>query len=665
MDDPRKLVLSLEQISGLIVGGRDLDSALDRIVSALSEILGARRCSILLEAEPGRLRMRAALGIPEAVVATTVVPVGEGIVGRVAQTGQARLLRGPTGEDEGPEDGYPSGSAICAPLRLRGEILGVLNISGKDAGEASDGHAFDQEDLLTAVMLAHQAAIAIDAARAVEGARERERLEQSMHVLEQRVGALEGQASALEVIRQVTDLVVAAGPLDEVLERIVHGTTTLLGAQRGSLLLLEPHSDELRMRAAVGIPADVVAQATTRLGNGIAGEVALRGEATLIKDIDEHPGERVESEESTVRYRNRSALCVPLKLRGEVIGVLNINDRTDGKSFEEDDLFVAQIIANQAAVAVANARLVSESVAAAETRRALLVAREIQLSFIPPDPRVDGFRVAARSAPCDETGGDYIDFAPSSTLMQGRSGSLFVAIGDVSGHGLGAALIMATSRAFLRALLIQSSDLAEVFAGLNRLTLGDFRRGRFMTLFAACADPGSQQLSYVSAGHDPAFLYRPETGLLCELKATGPPLGIVPDATFPTASVEFVPGDVLVLATDGVWEAVNDLGQSFGRESLSQAIRDEASAAPEQLVESIESRVRAFCGSMGQRDDISLVAVMAEELPAQPVRAPRGRARGAGSSPSSRSRSGTRRSARRPARKRGSRRARRPKGDPS
>ena len=155
MDDPRKLVLSLEQISGLIVGGRDLDSALDRIVSALSEILGARRCSILLEAEPGRLRMRAALGIPEAVVATTVVPVGEGIVGRVAQTGQARLLRGPTGEDEGPEDGYTSGSAICAPLRLRGEILGVLNISGKDAGEASDGHAFDQEDLLTAVMLAH------------------------------------------------------------------------------------------------------------------------------------------------------------------------------------------------------------------------------------------------------------------------------------------------------------------------------------------------------------------------------------------------------------------------------------------------------------------------------------------------------------------------------
>ncbi len=419
------------------------------------------------------------------------------------------------------------------------------------------------------------------------------------------------------------------------------------------------------MRSAVGIPAEVIEQATTRLGSGIAGDVALRGAAILIRDVEGHPAQHPDAPASTIPYRNPSALCVPLKLRGEVIGVLNINDRADGRIFEENDLFVAQIIANQAAVAVANARLVSESVAAAETRRALQVAREIQRSFIPPDPQVDGFRVAARSAPCDETGGDYIDYAPSSALMQDRSGSLFVAIGDVSGHGLGAALIMATSRAFLRALLLQSNDLAEIFAGLNRLTLGDFRRGCFMTLFAGCADPKAQQLTYASAGHDPAFLYRAETGQLRELQATGPPLGVVPDAAFPTVSVEFMPGDVLVLATDGVWEAVNGVGQSFGRENLAQAIRDEACTAPERLIEAIESRIRAFCGSAGQRDDISLVAVTAEALAAQPVCAPRGRGRAAGSSPSSRSRSGTRRSARRPARKRGSRRGRRPRGDPA
>ena len=131
MDDPRKLVLSLEQISGHIVGGRDLDSALDRILDGLNEILGAQCCAILLKTEPDRLRMRAALGIPQDVVEGTVVRVGEGIAGRVAQTGEARLLRGADGEDEGPEDGYATGSAICAPLKLRGEILGVLKISGK------------------------------------------------------------------------------------------------------------------------------------------------------------------------------------------------------------------------------------------------------------------------------------------------------------------------------------------------------------------------------------------------------------------------------------------------------------------------------------------------------------------------------------------------------
>ncbi len=611
MDDARKLVLSLEQITNRIVGGLDLDEALDGIVSALTEILRAGRCSVMVKTAPGVLRMRAAVGIPDSVVEQTIVRLGEGIAGEVARSGEARLLRD---LDPGAADGrtapYATGSAICAPLRLRGDVLGVINLNDK-RGRDGRYREFDEDDLMLAVVLANQGAMAIEAARSMESAREQALLRKNLVHLEAQVDALEGQAAALQVVQQVTDLVVSSHGLDEVLTRIVRGTTSLLGARRGSLMLVDPQSGEMRMRAAVGVPAEVFEGARSRVGRGIAGGVALRGEPTLIRDLS--GGDGAAHPRRRGQYRNHSAVCVPLRLGGEVLGVLNINDRHDARDFDQTDLFVAELIANQAAVALAHARLLDESVQAAETRRALEVAREIQQSFIPEDARVAGYRVSGRSLAADETGGDYIDYGPRRDRHGHPTGELFLAVGDVSGHGIGAALLMATSRAFLRALLAHGDHLADVFGRLNRLVQADLRRGQFITLFAGIADPTRGRLVYTSAGHDPPLLLHADTGKLSELGATGPPLGILEEVAFPTADVAFRPGDLLVLGTDGVWEAASPRGDCFGRDRLAETVRAHAELDPRGVVDGIQAEVSAFAEGRSLRDDFSLVVVRAED----------------------------------------------------
>lgn len=616
-DADLKLLRSLEQITNRIVGGHDLDETLRSIVVALTEILHADRCSILLKTSAGQMRMRAAKGIPTSILERTVVRVGEGIAGRVAESGQARLLCGLEPIEEAAEKfRYASDSAICAPLNLRGEVLGVINVNHKRLSEDGEFLEFDQDDLLLARVLANQSAIAIADAQALETAREHERLKRTHSILEERIGDLEGQALALEVVSQVTDRVVSSGTLEEVLDEIIRNTTGLLQAERGSVMLIEPGGEEMRMHAAVGIEEEVVHRARAEVGVGIAGGVAQTGEAMLIEDIAREVNDADAPVDRRQQYRNESAICVPLKIKGEILGVLNLNDRLDDRCFRSEDLFVAQVVANQAAVAITNSRLLQRSVEAAGVQRALELAREIQRSFLPDLPELRGFDIAGYSESCDETGGDYIDYGPHSDASGQATDRLFLAIGDVSGHGVGSALIMATSRAFLRALLTQSDDLAEVFERLNRLVGRDVQRGQFMTLFAGIADPVAGTLTYTSAGHDPALLWRAGQATVEELGATGPPVGVVPDGAFPTEQVEVGPGDLLVLTTDGVWEPTSPSGESFGRERLKEVVLASASRSPEQVVEAIHREVLGFRGTTRLRDDFSLVVLRIDGAPA-------------------------------------------------
>ncbi|NNL65386.1 MAG: SpoIIE family protein phosphatase, partial [Myxococcales bacterium] len=572
MAGDQRLVQELSRISGGIVAGADLQATLSGVVEGMRDATGAERCSIMLRTGGGSLRIRAACGLPEAVVERTRVPLGQGIAGAVAESGAARLLRDAASSPGASASStvYAGASALCVPLRAQGEVLGVVNLSNKRsaAGEPAE---FSEADLDTAVLLANQAALAIVAAEAEATRDEHGRLQAALSSLQEQVLSLESQAGALAVIQQVTDSLTAAGTLEEILEGVVQHTTRLLGARRGSLLLREPDSRLMRMHAAVGLPEKVVAKTRIEIGEGVAGRCAALGQPLLVRDIDDLRGQVPGAGERGAEYRNKSALCVPLTLHGEVLGVLNLNDRADGKELGPEDLFVAQIVANQAAVAIWNAQLRAQAVAAAEAHKALAVAREIQQSFVPRDVAADGLEIAARSVACAGAGGDYVDFWPRFGPDGEATGEWVLVMGDVSGHGVGAALVMATARAFLRGLLAQSRDLPALMARLNELLALDVRGGRFVTLFVGLLSPAEGRLRYASAGHDPP-LHRRADGLVTELEATGPPLAVVSDAAFPSAEIRVGEGDWLVLTTDGAWELRDATGACFGRERLIRAI---------------------------------------------------------------------------------------------
>jgi sigma-B regulation protein RsbU (phosphoserine phosphatase) len=607
-DHEPQLVDELQRISDGIVDGDDLQATLARVLEVMCAATGAGRCSIMLRSG-GRLRIRAAQGLPEHVVERTAVPLGEGIAGEVALSGTARLLgdaaaaRGATGSAMG----YAGASALCVPLRVHGESIGVVNLSNKRSTDPREPAEFDEADLRTASLLANQAGLAIGAAEAEAQRAEHERIQASLASLQDRLLSHDAQSGALAVIQQVTDSLVSLGSLDEILDGIVRHTTRLLGCRRGSLLLREPGSRLLRMQAAVGIPEKVVKKSRAELGRGLAGRCAETGEPMLVTDVEairtEVPGLEPRVDDA---YRGRSAICVPLRLRGEVLGVLNLNDRVDGKDLSPRDLFVAQIVANQAAVAIWNAQLRDEAVAAAEAHQALAVARDIQQSLLPEDVRGGGLALAARSIACAGAGGDYVDFwrLPASDGAAPEAWALV--IGDVSGHGVGPALVMAMTRAFLRGLLSHSRDPSAVLAELNELLARDVRRGRFVTLFVAVVEPAAGTLRYASAGHDPPLHRRAGDGAIVELAATGPPLAILPDAAWPSETVTVAPGDWLILTTDGAWELRNEAGEAFGRERLAKTVELLAAESPQGMLAGLSRAVLGFAGPVDPADDVSL-----------------------------------------------------------
>jgi sigma-B regulation protein RsbU (phosphoserine phosphatase) len=414
----------------------------------------------------------------------------------------------------------------------------------------------------------------------------------------------------------VSDSLVTPGPLDEVLSDIARHATALLGASRGSLMLRIPGTQELRMAAAVNIPAEVVSEARARIGEGIAGLCAQRGEPLLIPDVEEagisHPPEYLS------RYENQSAICVPLRFRDEILGVLSLNDRKDGKDFSPDDLFIAEIIASQASIAIWTSRMLEESMQAAATHRSLDVARAIQRSFLPADLERPDVAISTLCISADATGGDYVDCWTMRDADDRETGELVLAIGDATGHGIGSALVSTTCRASLRALFLGDGEIGHVMQHLDRLLERDLRQGRFVTLFLGRLDPASGRLVYSSAGHPPGLLFRDALGPCAELSATGPPLGLGLGGAFPTRELTLRPGDMLAMVTDGVLDARNEAGEVFGAARLAGTLAGLAQAAPRDVVAGLRRRLAGFARPAALADDLSAIVVKLREARASP-----------------------------------------------
>ena len=239
-------------------------------------------------------------------------------------------------------------------------------------------------------------------------------------------------------------------------------------------------------------------------------------------------------------------------------------------------------------------------------RRGLYLAQEVQQSLLPRKcPNTDGLDIAARSLYCDETGGDYFDF------FENDRNQLNVVIGDVSGHGISSALLMASVRAFIRQRANLPGSLRRTLFDVNRQLVIDVEEsGNFMTLFHLQIDPVQRRASWIRGGHDPAIFYNPHSDRFRALDGKGQALGISEDADFEeNERTELAPGQIIVLATDGVWEARNEQGDMFGKEHLCDLVRQHRNSAADDILNHCFQALEEFQTQAVQEDDITMVVI--------------------------------------------------------
>lgn len=331
-------------------------------------------------------------------------------------------------------------------------------------------------------------------------------------------------------------------------------------------------------------------------GRGIVGHAIRSGHAVLVRDVREDP-RYVEGRPGAL-----SEVAVPIAVDGRTIAALDVeSDRVD--AYDERDVERLEFFAEAAALAVEKALLHRHLLEKEQLEHQIRIAREVQLGLLPQAaPSVPGYALAGLCLPSLELGGDYFDYLP---FADGRVG---LAIADVAGKGVPAALIMATFRALLRAAAEPESSLGATMTRVNLLLRGSAAPRAFVTCSYAVLDPATGVLAYANCGHPPPLHVRAD-GRIEELANCGPVLGVFPDAEFEERQLELAPGERLLFYTDGLVEARDAVGEELGAERLKREVEARRGAPLERLERELVDGVRAWVGSERLADDLTLLSI--------------------------------------------------------
>ena len=426
---------------------------------------------------------------------------------------------------------------------------------------------------------------------AIEGARSKPDISEVARV------AREGDLLAL--ISKVGVTLLSSSSLEDTLEQIVSLVFEAVPADRCLLMMRDEHSEEMkvavaRLRDRVGAIGEI------RVSRNVMDEVVIRGKSVLTSDAQHDP--RFASG-TVVLQGVRSVLAVPLGVSEKVFGIIYADSPIAEGRFTEDHLKVLTTLASVAAIRVENARLVEARFQQERLERELQLAMEIQQRFQPTAPPVvTGYEFQGISFPCYEIGGDYYDF------IQREDGRLVIALGDVSGKGTAAALLMSSLHASIHAQTGSHDSLVETISAVNRYLADNIPSNRFVTLFYAELDPESGALSFLNAGHNPPLIVH-AAGTVEQLASGGLPLGIKANAEYREGRTTLQRGDVLVIYSDGVTEAASPSGEEFGPTRLYEVVSRNVDSSAAGIRDRIESALTKFSQGTQAADDITLVIV--------------------------------------------------------
>jgi serine phosphatase RsbU (regulator of sigma subunit) len=298
---------------------------------------------------------------------------------------------------------------------------------------------------------------------------------------------------------------------------------------------------------------------------------------------------------------NRIALVLPLKAHEQVLGFLALGHKQDDEDYSSEEIQILASLSNQVALTLENLRLLEENLDKRRMEEELQIARRVQLRFLPQSlPDTPGLQVVARSTFSLEVAGDYYDVIPM------QNGCTMMAVGDVSGKGAGAALIMANLQAALRTLYQVGLPLTEIVSRINQLITQSTDTEQFITFFVAIFDPKAATLTYVNAGHNQPLLVKAD-GAIRLLEAGGLILGLYSDSAYEQETLTLASQDLLLIYTDGISEAEDEAGREFGENRICKAALAGRTKSPEQILENLTRDVQAFHDDKPPDDDMTLL----------------------------------------------------------
>ena len=378
-------------------------------------------------------------------------------------------------------------------------------------------------------------------------------------------------------------------PLADLFPLILDLAIQAVNAQRGVLLLLD-EAGQLTPKAHKGD--------AFRISTAVRDRVIGEKSSMLVRDAQ--LDDAFKGRMSIVEQKVHTMMAVPLETKDRIIGLIYVDSPLVLREFTRNDLSLLTVMANVAAIRIEHARLAEVEAAERVMQRDLTQAAEIQGGMLPARaPEIPGVDLAGFNVPCRTVGGDYYDFFP-------YGGSVGLALGDVSGKGMPASLMMMALHARVHVLAESPGDLGAFMARLNKATCAACPSNRFITFFFSVLDGATGELRFANAGHNPPVIVR-AAGDAEMLEGGGPVLGVLSIAPYSEQSASLAPGDLLVLYSDGVTEANNPDFDEFGEERFVRVLTENRARPASQIVEAVTTALKEFTAGAPQTDDITLV----------------------------------------------------------
>lgn len=409
----------------------------------------------------------------------------------------------------------------------------------------------------------------------------------------------------IDAVHALSEAIASAADPGQIYELILDVVVRMMGVDKASIMKYDPSISSLRIVASRGLDQKVAKDAIVRVGEGISGKVFASREPILVKDIKAEGVGTSGGNYRTASLISAPVTCFPMKVGEAALGVINITDRTDGSPFTDDDLMLLTTLANQAAAYLHMSHLMEEQQANERIRQQLEIARQIQYRLIPTEPpRLEGLDIAGRLITAERVGGDYYDCFTSDE----KRPSFVVA--DVSGHSIGAALIMAAFRSAIRAQRNGDLSPSALAQRINSILYEDlFQAEQFISMNYLQYVRPRQLVQYTTAGHPPPIVWRSSNKKFESVGTDDPLLGIEPRAVFHEKQMVVSKGDVIVLYTDGITEAVDTNGERFGHGRLIECLADAIVGTARQIVDVLVENVQSFSDPAPVKDDITALVI--------------------------------------------------------